>query len=384
MKIAYMTTTPLPTEKANIIQSVEMALALCKAGVKVDFFCPKIDENLSDDNVREWLESFFDRKITFKIIFVQYKTCMGRFGSLLSIPALKRAVSKARPYDFYYVRNDSLFEAMTRWGKPVIYEQHQWNYYSDSFRSGLVRWVSLKASKRQSCRLYICISEVLRQRWVQRGVPPEKTMTAHDAVDLDLFSPPMSRQKARQALGIVPEGVVVSYAGSLYGNRAINDVLRAAELIPSATFRFIGGPEKERQGLRDRADRTGLDNVDFIGRVARDQIPLHLFASDVLLFTMNQQTLTFDICSPMKIFEYLAAGRLIVAPDLPSMREVLRTPYAFFYAFPEQESLIGSISAAVVAAREGAVEKCGNTARSQILNYYTWQARARTILKELE
>jgi glycosyltransferase involved in cell wall biosynthesis len=384
MKIAYIITNPLPSEKANIIQSMEMAFALCKAGAEVDFFCPKAEVTMPDDMVRKWLECFFARKIPFNIKFVCYKKFMGRFGSLLNTPALISAVSMTRPYDFYYVRNYALLDVLTRLGKPVIYEQHQWNSYSDRFRNSILRWILVRASKRRSCRLFICISEILRKRWEHRGVPRGKILTAHDAVNLDLFSPPLSRHDARQALGIGPAGMVVSYVGSLYRNRAIDDVIRAAERIPSATFRFIGGPENERQRLMGKVAETGLVNVEFIGRVARDQIPLHLFASDVLLFTMNRQTLTFDICSPMKIFEYLAASRLIVAPNLPSMREVLRAPYAFLYTFPEQESLIVTISAAIAAAKDGAVEKLGNTARNQVLNYYTWQVRARAILKGLE
>lgn len=383
MKIAYITTTLFPSEKANAIQSIEMARTLCDEGIDVDFFCPKSDRHQSDHDVISNIKRFFGRDLSLRFFFCNPVSVCGRFSNLLTIPKLIMSTFSNGDYDYYFVRNNYLFVALVYSRKPVIFEEHQWNFYRNGFLNSVIRWCTIRASKRYNCKLFVCISEELEKRWLSKGISPAKSLTAHDAVDLGPFTPPLTRQEARKVLGLPEKGVIVSYVGSLYGNRAIDDVLAAARRIESATFRFVGGPEKERHRLEALITTEGPRNVEFVRRVDRPLVPLQLFASDVLLFTMNERTMTFDICSPMKIFEYMAAGRIIVAPDLPSIREVLQPPYAYLYRFPDADALAAKIGEAVATVRAGEAGSRGLEGRKVVENQYTWRLRAESILSAL-
>ena len=175
----------------------------------------------------------------------------------------------------------------------------------------------------------------------------------------------------------------MAYVGSLYSNRAIKDIIQAARIMPDVLFQLVGGPESEKKKLEARAREEGIGNTSFTGRVSRKRLPWHLFASDVLLFTVNEQTLTFDICSPMKIFEYMAAARIIVAPDLPNVREVLKTSYSFLYTFPEERSLHDCIRVAIRAVKNGKSEEIGLMAREAVEKGNTWEIRMGNIINEL-
>jgi glycosyltransferase involved in cell wall biosynthesis len=88
------------------------------------------------------------------------------------------------------------------------------------------------------------------------------------------------------------------------------------------------------QAWKERA--ASLNNVSFTGFVPNERIPLYQSAADVLLMpygravTTSSGGNTAEICSPMKMFEYMAAGRAILSSDLPVLHEVLDETMAIF------------------------------------------------------
>ena len=88
----------------------------------------------------------------------------------------------------------------------------------------------------------------------------------------------------------------------------------------------------------------GLTNVTFTGFVPNQKLALYQAAGDVLLMPYGRMIAgssggnTADICSPMKLFEYMAAGRAILSSDLPVLREVLNEHNAAFCAADDLES----------------------------------------------
>ena len=82
---------------------------------------------------------------------------------------------------------------------------------------------------------------------------------------------------------------------------------------------MIAGDGPARPGLAAQAERLGIaDRVRFEGLVARERIPELLGGFDIAL-----QPKAVDYASPLKLFEYMAAGCAIVAPDQANLREIL-------------------------------------------------------------
>ncbi|MCX6026213.1 MAG: glycosyltransferase, partial [Chloroflexi bacterium] len=126
------------------------------------------------------------------------------------------------------------------------------------------------------------------------------------------------------------------------------------------------------------ARRRVAERVIFTGQVSNSAVPAYLWAADVLVMPYTSQTPTVRYMSPLKMFEYMAAGRPIVATDFPVVREVLRDGETAVLVEPDSAQ----------ALREGILELLRDTTRSKSLalrcleqvREYSWARRARRIL----
>ena len=89
-------------------------------------------------------------------------------------------------------------------------------------------------------------------------------------------------------------------------------------------FIIVGGTPAGN-GSRSESDREtrNIQNVRLTGRVPHREIPQWLASADILLMMWTWKVSTIRVCSPMKLFEYMAAKRLIVGPAFPTVLEVM-------------------------------------------------------------
>jgi glycosyltransferase involved in cell wall biosynthesis len=127
----------------------------------------------------------------------------------------------------------------------------------------------------------------------------------------------------------------------------------------------------------------GLDNVTLTGFVPNRHIPLYQAAGDILLMpyefsvTVSGGGNTADVCSPMKMFEYMAAGRAILSSDLPVLHEVLDETRAVFCSPEDPAGWVRAFGRLAESADLRA--RLGAAARAAV-EPYAWQERARRCL----
>src|SRR5690606_120420 len=105
-------------------------------------------------------------------------------------------------------------------------------------------------------------------------------------------------------------------------------ISRIVGLCPDARFTIVGGNCSEIESWK--AETAGQANIHFAGHVPHGEVARYIAAFDVVLLP-NQNTVSSSRgtgsigawTSPLKMFEYMAAGKPIVASDLPVLREVL-------------------------------------------------------------
>jgi glycosyltransferase involved in cell wall biosynthesis len=207
-----------------------------------------------------------------------------------------------------------------------------------------------------------------------------------DGVDLERYASLPDPESARRQLGL-PAAPSVLCTGHLYAGRGPDLFLALAEKFPLTSFVWVGGRPADVQYWKTQATQQSLTNITFTGFMTNDRIPLYQAAADILLMFYGRTISgssggnTAEVCSPMKMFEYMAAGRAILTSDLPVLREVLDETTAVFC--PSDETGKWELAVSQLLADEKQRQALGQCAHN-IVQRYAWVERARRVLDSFE
>jgi len=210
---------------------------------------------------------------------------------------------------------------------------------------------------------------------------------APDGIDLERYGDQPGKDEARKRLGIDPGAFVAGFSGHMYPGRGIDRIFDIALRMPDVVFYLMGGMEEHIEENRRIMKNRGIENIVFTGFVVNSELPLYQAASDVLLMPYQRRVAavsTADIASffsPMKMFEYMAANRLIVSSDLPVLREILDETNAVLCPPDDTEAWCEAINRA--RNDPSWAEKIAEKARSDV-ERYTWRNRVRRILSSID
>lgn len=175
----------------------------------------------------------------------------------------------------------------------------------------------------------------------------------------------------RRRLGIRPESPVVLYSGTFEAYQGLDDLVGAIPAVlaaaPSAQFVLVGADPDRRAALGEAAEglvRSG--RLTIVERQPRDAMPGYLAMADVLVSPR-----AFGGNIPLKVFDYLAAGRPIVATDITTHRAVL-TPHTAVLVQPNAGALAEGVISILRCARRGA--ELGAAARQYAQEHLGWSA----------
>jgi glycosyltransferase involved in cell wall biosynthesis len=245
---------------------------------------------------------------------------------------------------------------------------------SDASARALERTIVTRADR------IVTVSEELRRWLVGLGVEAARITVLPNAVDPGRFEVAAEkREDARRRLG-VDGRPIVAFVGTLkpWHDPAILvhalGVLRERNVAPRLLF--VGdGPERE--GLEALARQEGLSPLlTFTGAVAHDDVPAYLAAADVAVATYHPDTGAYF--SPLKLFEYLAAGLPVVAADFGEIPHCVRPGETGLLYPPGDAEALADALAAVIADRDRAAA-LGRNGREHVLRHHTWSSNARTV-----
>jgi glycosyltransferase involved in cell wall biosynthesis len=150
--------------------------------------------------------------------------------------------------------------------------------------------------------------------------------------------------------------------------------------VPAARLVILGGIEAEADTNRIRSlvARHGLgERTELIGLVPQSRVADELQRAAVVVAPFLRAGMTERHTSPLKIFEAMAAGRPIVASDLPSSREVLRDGESALLVPPGDAPALAAALQRVLSDRGLAAQLAG--AAWDEAPQYSWDARARKL-----
>jgi glycosyltransferase involved in cell wall biosynthesis len=373
MKIVCISAAQIPSDTANSIQVMKACQAFVQLGHSATLLVPQNQQHPTGtmsaipygyDVSNQQLIEHYGLQMTFPIEWLPSPN-----RRLFPWKAAWRARGLSANLLYVWPLQSAALGLLA--GMPTLLELHDLPTGAGPLWLRLVRM--LPGRKR-----LLPISDALRRLL---HLPEAQTVIAPDGVDLERYAALPDPVFARHILGL-PETPSVLCTGHLYAGRGADLFLALAAKFPQAGFIWVGGRPADVKTWRERA--VGLANVTFTGFVPNERIPLYQAAAEVLLMPYQRTVATSSggntaaICSPMKMFEYMAAGRAILSSDLPVLHEVLDGSMAVFCPSDDPrawESALGEL-----LKDEKQRLRLAQAARSAV-EQYTWVKRARKVLE---
>ncbi len=202
-------------------------------------------------------------------------------------------------------------------------------------KQALARWTLRR------CDGVVTLTEGLRTLLCNEyGVAPERILVLPSGSDPERFRP-SDRQMARGRLGLAPDSEWVGFVGTFYDYQGVSCLLEAfARLIrrrPRLRLLLVGDGECA-EDLREQADRLGvLSFITWAGRVPYDQVPLYISAMDVCAAPFRADR---GETSPVKVFDYLACARPVVASAIDSVSAVFSDQVGVVLVTPDDPAAL--------------------------------------------
>jgi glycosyltransferase involved in cell wall biosynthesis len=385
MRILYFADIRFPLERANGIQTMETCHALA---------CREHDVTLvvrpdSRDPPRDPFE-FYGIRPTAQL---SIERAPGPRHPILAsrVAYLSYALARASGpshADVILTRDLGVASVLCRLPRamrpPLVYESHG---YAPDVASALPDLVATAQAPTTS----------KIERLTRREARVWRTAEGYVTITRGLASELAARFGSRPRLAVVADGtrvggpapcsikqpgepLTVGYAGHLYAWKGVDVLLAALAQVPEVRGFIVGGHDREPDlgRLRQLADRLGLGSrVTFAGLVPPPRVPELLATADILVLPNPASAISTRFTSPLKLFEYMAAGRAIVASDLPAIREVIdQEVHALLVPAGDAIALASAIRRLLADTRLR--DSLARAARARVADY-TWDRRAQRL-----
>lgn len=244
-----------------------------------------------------------------------------------------------------------------------------------------IRWAErLEQACYRRARKVVVVTEGIRQRLVERGLPPEKLALVPNGANTELFTfRPEGRARLRAELGLADSFVAI-YAGIFGLAQGLEVILQAAELLrshPEIQFLLVGeGPKKA--ALLELADQMKLPNLQILPEQPRERMPDYLSAADLALAPLRKLEV-FKSALPSKIFDAWACQRPVLISIDGEARQLVEQAEAGCFVPPEDPRALAEAILALSADRT-ACDRMGENGRAFTVAGYSRQALAGKIL----
>lgn len=384
MKICTICDDHFPSYWTSTNQVITTASHLGRQGVDVDLMIPTMGKMLLRSKERKLraLCEFYGVEPTFNLkdYFTVWPTNKFRIEKLTH-GVLAPLVASLGKYDLVYTRHIiPVFLTLAAGGRAVF---ETYRLLPDEFPKTipLLKWVAEKDN-------FLGItthSELSREVFIKAGVPEHKVIALHNGYDPAEFEPRLSKHEARELLGIPRDRFLALYTGHMTPMKGAEIFVDMAKHAPDIDFLLIGGPTKDDvERVQDYATSQGVTNVTVSGWINPHRVPPYLYAADVLMIPPTSKPLRVHrrTVLPIKLFNYLAAGRVIFTPDLPDTAELLQHGVNSYRVEPDDPK----------TAAESLMEIAGDPLLANSLSerafqdsmQYTWSERARKLKEFME
>lgn len=406
MKIYYAINGRLPTEKANGYQVSQMCQAFLENRCEVSLLRPQKTLSSSLQKYQNDLKSFYNLRLDIKVIDVwsfdfqdffhrrvrfldKFQFIFNLLHTITYVFGLAYFFFKRerRQDELFYLRDINILSWIyllldSELQKKIVLELH---YLPEEIWK---RKRYLKILKR--AHLVVAITYRMKKDLIDLGLLQEKVIVEHDGVDLEQFSNSLTMAEARAKFNLPEASMIIGYVGNFHTNgqeKGIEDVIKAARTVlkkhPETVFCFIGGPMDRVPRYKNLVQQLGLPENQFLfrDRVPVSQVPEAMAACDVLTIPLPWNPYFAFYMSPMKLFEYMASNRCIVATNVESLCEILKNDETALLAQHSNPQALADEYNKAIESHELRLQLAARAKKE--VEYFQWKLRAGRILKYL-
>ncbi len=378
----YLSNATIPSEKAHAIQQMKMCQSFVRTGTSTCFVYPTSLSSKAPD----WADiaEYYGLDARFGVKSVP--SFEGHLNKIPQIPFFSKALAVAgwtlkqllqgeiMSKDVLYCRNyyaASLLVEIRQFlpssRSPAIYTEY---HNPEPQRYGQNRFF-------QSVDGVVSITHRLKEYLTEtHSLAPKKCHIAPDGVDIQRYES-LTTEAAREQLNIDLNETVVAYTGHLYETKGAHILARCADQL-DATIYIVGGYPEDVERVRNQTRKP--ENLVFTGFVEPADIPCYQYAADVLVAPYTDEARQY--LSPLKLFEYMAAGKAIVASRIPVLEEILTDGENALLVEPgSADDLARAIDR--VLTDEDLYSRLSENAATDAKRY-SWTTRAESILEFIE
>jgi glycosyltransferase involved in cell wall biosynthesis len=344
IRLIYITDIRFPMERANAIQTINTCHSLARRGIEVHLLVRKIDDKSDKECLNYYgldsIKTLHLNRLKVPKNSAKLMRFTFFFKSFFRIVLLsltrKKLIYYTRDLKFAYVYSfiGKIFRAKTIFEAHTVSHRHTaeiHTLYNGSQK--LASHEDLRHKMIMEGKIYrkingvIAITEHLKRQIQDDFNPKCKIKVVRDAAD------PLEKPNADEKLN------GIFYIGQLYPWKGVDILLKSMCLVNSGEIlNIVGGLEYENdlENLKRLAMLLKIENkVNFIGNIPHKQVAEYIKKAKICVIPLPFSQIAAYYTSPMKMFEYLAAGKAIVASNLPSLTEVLKDGYNALLCKPD-------------------------------------------------
>lgn len=377
MKILYHHRTQL--EDAQGVHVTQMIQAFCDLGHEVQMVALVELNRTSQREVRgkkwSWVTNWIPGWC-YELMSIVY--------NLYGYYRFWRAIRARRPdllYERYSLNTFCGILASQHFGIPLVLEVNAPLCYEQSQLGKLTFKNLARFSERWICShstWTIVVSKVMKDILLQEGVSDEKIVVMPNGINPEMFHPHISGEAVRRRYDL-QEKIVIGFVGwfrKWHGLEMLLEIIYEARLGDRGVRLLLVGDGPAYQDLSRYTDEHDLrTSVIFTGPIEQRDVPAHIAAMDIAV----QPSATEYAC-PMKIFEYMAMGKCIVAPKQPNICEILEDGVTGFLFQPMVKDDLRSVLMELMSDPEGRKLVSKKAHESVFRHEFLWRANAQKVL----
>jgi glycosyltransferase involved in cell wall biosynthesis len=390
-RVLFIANARLPTEKAHGHAIVKMCEAYARIGLDVELWYPRrrqADPRLRVATIFEYYgvpevfrarslpnvdviraESWFPQRLlpfligAHDVIWAWYVAQLAKRGRFV----------------LHHTRNAAVALCLARAGLATLLETH-------NPPAGPRRMLIRRLATLPHLRGVIALTDAGRQSLVALGIPDSNISVLGSCVDLDSYKELPCKDECRDKVGLPKDRQVVGYVGRFQTRgmekgiptliTALGTLRRERGLRP--VLLCVGGPMEPVPGYMEAAaDQIPSEDLYFVDHVSSSEVPTWIRACDIGVIPFPDSDRFARFVSPLKAFEFQAAGVPLVASDLPALREVLTHGENAWLVKPDDPGALAQGLARLLSDEElrGSLGARGEVAVTE----HTWVRRAERI-----